>query len=107
MKRTIYYSIGVVAMIGLLGSAVVGKLLGSGVLHPMVHPVTSESVLATGRILQSVGASREDLSVTAPDGALLRGWKVRPPNVNGSWVLLFHGVSDNRTGMIGQAAMLL
>jgi pimeloyl-ACP methyl ester carboxylesterase len=32
---------------------------------------------------------------------------VRPSNFNGDWVLLFHGVSDNRTGMTGQAAILL
>jgi alpha-beta hydrolase superfamily lysophospholipase len=38
---------------------------------------------------------------------LLRGWKVRPPRASGDWVLLFHGVSDNRTGMTGQAALLL
>jgi uncharacterized protein len=107
MKRTICIGICAVALIGLFGSAVAGKLLGSGVLHPVVHPVTVTSTFETGRILQSVGASREDFSVAAPDGALLRGWKVRPPKTNGNWVLLFHGVSDNRTGMIGQAALLL
>ncbi len=43
----------------------------------------------------------------APDGALLRGWKVRPKNPNGSWVLVFHGVADNRVGVIGQSEFLL
>src|ERR1700682_4788031 len=37
----------------------------------------------------------------------LRGWKVRPKNPNGSWVLLFHGVADNRIGVIGQSEFLL
>jgi len=45
--------------------------------------------------------------VTALDGAELRGWKVRPENPNGSWVLLFHGVADNRVGTIGQSEILL
>ena len=45
--------------------------------------------------------------VHAPDGALLRGWKVRPKNPNGIWVLLFHGVADNRIGVIGQSEFLL
>src|SRR5262249_33026672 len=48
-----------------------------------------------------------DFDVRAADGALLRGWKVRPQQPNGDWVLLFHGVSDNRTGMLGAAELLL
>ncbi len=50
---------------------------------------------------------REDFNVVAPDGATLRGWKVRPQNPNGSWVLVFHGVADNRVGVVGQAHLLL
>ena len=37
----------------------------------------------------------------ANDGIELRGWKVVPPAANGDWVLVFHGVSDNRTGDLG------
>jgi uncharacterized protein len=51
--------------------------------------------------------AREDFEVTAPGGVRLRGWKVRPAQSRGDWVLLFHGVSDNRTGMRGQAEMFL
>ncbi len=47
------------------------------------------------------------LDVQAPDGAVLRGWKARPIAPNGAWVLVFHGVSDNRTGMLGAAELLL
>jgi uncharacterized protein len=82
-------------------------MLGRGVLHPMVRPLTPSSIRATERVLETVGATPEGFTVTAPDGVLLRGWKVRPPGANGDWVLLFHGVSDNRTGMTGQAALLL
>src|SRR4029077_14093484 len=52
-------------------------------------------------------ASREDFVVASPDGAELRGWKVRPEEPNGAWVLLFHGVADNRVGAIGQSEILL
>src|SRR5260370_24358777 len=52
-------------------------------------------------------ATREDFDVKAPDGALLRGWKVLPKNPNGSWVLLFHGVADNRIGVVRQSEFLL
>jgi len=61
----------------------------------------------TDSVLRQIGATREDFLVHATDGVLLRGWKVRPRDPNGDWVLLFHGVSDNRTGMLGQAQLLL
>lgn len=41
------------------------------------------------------------------DNAELHGWKVRAAELNGDWVLLFHGVSDNRTGVLGAADLLL
>ncbi len=107
MKRTIYLGICAAALILFLGSAVVGEFLGRGVLHPMVRPLTPQSIQASEQILQAVGAFPEDFAVSAPDGVLLRGWKVRPARASGDWVLLFHGVSDNRTGMTGQAALLL
>src|SRR4029077_10972341 len=53
------------------------------------------------------GSHREDFTVRAPDGILLRGWILRPAHPNGSWVLLFHGVADNRVGAIGQSEFLL
>ena len=53
------------------------------------------------------GAKREDFLVTAPDGAVLHGWKVRAAHTNGDWVLLLHGRSQNRMSMIGYANFLL
>ena len=73
----------------------------------MVRPLTPSSIQVSERVLQTVGAIPEDFAVRAPDGVLLRGWKVRPLSASGDWVLLFHGVSDNRAGMTGQAALLL
>jgi alpha-beta hydrolase superfamily lysophospholipase len=54
-----------------------------------------------------VRAQREEFDVRAADGALLRGWKVRPAKPNGAWVLVFHGVADNRMGVLEQALILL
>jgi len=45
--------------------------------------------------------------VRASDGSLLRGWRVRAPEPNGNWVLLFHGVGDNRIGVLEHALVLL
>jgi hypothetical protein len=61
----------------------------------------------TQKMLARTGAAKEDFSVGAPDGITLKGWKVRPVSANGDWVLLYHGVSDNRTGVLGHAEFLL
>lgn len=58
-------------------------------------------------MLQRTGATKEDFQVRAPDGAELVGWKIKPGQPNGDWVLLYHGVSDNRTGTLGHAEFLL
>jgi alpha-beta hydrolase superfamily lysophospholipase len=93
--------IAVVAML----SAFAGHKLGQAVLHPMnLNPTR---VRQTNEMLQRTGATKEDFSVTASDGVKLRGWKVYAHNPNGDWVLLFHGVSDNRTGVVGHAEFLL
>jgi alpha-beta hydrolase superfamily lysophospholipase len=85
--------------------ALVGRAIGPGVLHPMnLNPVRREQ---TDRMLERTGATKTDFDVRAPDGVELRGWKVHPPSPNGDWVLLFHGVSDNRMGVLGHAEFLL
>jgi uncharacterized protein len=67
----------------------------------------SERSAATHGMLERTGATKLDFNVRAPDGVELRGWKVRPASPNGDWVLLFHGVSDNRSGVLGAAEILL
>jgi alpha-beta hydrolase superfamily lysophospholipase len=86
-------------------AAFVGASIGGGILHPMrLNPMRLEQ---TAEMLKRTGATKEDFSVRASDGIELRGWKVRPSAPNGDWVLLFHGVSDNRTGDLGHAEFLL
>ena len=81
-------------------AAVVGRMVGPGVLHPMnLNPQRFEQ---TAQMLQRTGAVKEDFDVRAPDGVALHGWKIRPRSSSGDWVLLFHGVSDNRSGVLGQ-----
>ncbi len=99
------------AAVGLLAASLLsgfaGWLMGPGAVHPMRRPLTPELVASADAAFKSLGATREDFDVAAPDGVLLRGWKVRPPEPNGDWVLLVHGVSDNRVGVLGHAESLL
>jgi uncharacterized protein len=88
-------------------AAFVGSSLGDGILHPARLPLTPERMVRINEMLQRTEASKQDFMVKAPDGAELRGWKVRPKRSNGDWVILFHGIADNRTGDSGHAEFLL
>ena len=90
-----------------LVAAVMGWIMAPNFLHPERRLLTPDLVREADVSFANIHAQREDFHVTAPDGALLRGWKVRPREPNGLWVLVFHGVADNRVGVIGQAEMLL
>jgi len=88
-------------------AAVAGWLAGPAFLHPIRREMTPDLIREADASFAVTGATREDFEVTAPDGALLRSWKVRPKNPNGNWVLVFHGVADNRVGVVGQSEFLL
>src|SRR5258708_22312574 len=88
-------------------AALAGWLAAPAFLHPIRRELTPDLIREAGASFAFTGATREDFDVRAPDGALLRGWKVRPKKPNGSWVLLFHGVADNRIGVVGQSEFLL
>jgi len=104
MRRAAY------AMIGLLVLAPVGAGLAGRAIGPaLVHPArwSRDRSMATAQMLERARARKEDFTVRAPDGISLRGWKVRPSDPTGDWVVLFHGVSDDRTGVLGRAEILL
>ena len=84
-----------------------GVLLADGVLHPARRSLTTEDAAAFRQSIQPLHAVVQDVSITAPDAAILRGWLVRPPQPRGDAVLLLHGVGDNRLGMTGYAQLLL
>src|SRR5260221_10554537 len=88
-------------------AAVAGWFAGPAFLHPIRRELTPDLIREADASFAAAGATREDYDVKAPDGALLRGWKVLPRNPNGNWVLVFHGVADNRVGVIGQSEFLL
>jgi len=100
---------GIAVLVLLAAEALAGNGAGSGILHPPRRALTPELVAQADAAFARVNATREDFEVLAPDGAHLRGWKVRaaPGTATGDWVLLYHGQADNRAGMLGQAEMLL
>ncbi len=106
MRRRLLIGVGIIVLLPLC-AGLAGEAIGSGVLHPMRRPLTPKLIEDADEHFARVNARREDFDVRAPDGVLLHGWKVRPAQANGDWVLLFHGVSDNRVGVAGHAEFLL
>jgi uncharacterized protein len=76
-----------------------------------LHPGRSVEGPTEEQLAQSVAARNHaliaDASITAADGATLQAWSIRPSSSNGDTVILLHGVSDNRAGMLGSADLLL
>lgn len=106
MKRAAKYCLITLLVVPVL-SGVFGQAMGGGILQPARKRLSPEQTQQADAAFGRVDARREDFDVRADDGVLLRGWKVRPRTPNSDWVLLYHGVSDNRTGVLGHAEMLL
>lgn len=90
-----------------LFAGVVGWLVAPAYLHPIRRALTPDLVQGADATFSQIRATREDFTVRAPDGVLLRGWKVRAAQTSGNWVLVFHGVADNRVGVLEHARVLL
>ncbi len=84
---------------------------GMAALHPARRVLNSQEIAEASAVFDRAGATHEDFSVAAADGASLRGWLAypagEPANMPRNWVLLFHGVADNRMGVLGFADFLL
>jgi uncharacterized protein len=90
-----------------LVAMVLGWLVAPSFLHPIRRPLTPDLIQQADVSFAQIGVQRETFDVRAPDGILLHGWKVHSAHPNGSWVLLFHGVADNRMGVLEHALILL
>ena len=97
----------VLALLCLPLPASAGGIFAPFVLHPVRRDLPAEQVAKADRSFAQEHARREDFTVAAPDGVMLRGWKVRAGNPNGDWVLLLHGRSQNRLSMLEYADFLL
>jgi uncharacterized protein len=104
VRRAIYISIIFLLLVPVL-AGLVGNAIGPGVLHPA--RLNPERLEQAREMLRRTRARSEDFVVQTGSNVELHGWKVRAAEPNGNWVLLFHGVSDNRTGVLGAADLLL
>jgi alpha-beta hydrolase superfamily lysophospholipase len=109
MRRRLYtrvaYALFILLLVTPAIAGILGQAIGAGVLHP--QNLNPNRLAEMEAMLLRTGATKENFSVRASDGIELRGWKVRARTPTANWVLLFHGVSDNRTGVLGHAEFLL
>jgi pimeloyl-ACP methyl ester carboxylesterase len=87
--------------------AVGGIFLADGTLRSIRRPLTADEIGAARQSAHTLNAELEDVSITTPDGVMLRAWLIHPRPNNGSSVILLHGLADNRLGMAGYAQLLL
>ena len=106
MRRALQWIVGLLA-VAFFGSAVVGAILGGGILHPARRALDAALIAQASNVFARDSALCQEVDVPAQDGVILRGWKVQARSPNGDWVMLFHGQSDNRVGTISYADFLL
>ncbi len=91
----------------LLLSTAAGVYLAEGVVRPSRRRV-SEADRQAAVLLAAARASRlEDASLVARDGAYLRAWLFTPTEGNGRSVIVLHGQSSNRAGMLPYIDLML
>ena len=85
----------------------IGILAAEWALHPGRRLLGPKAEALAHAIASRNHAEFAEVSITADDGTTLRGWSIRPLHGNGDAVILLHGHTDNRAGMLGNADLLL
>jgi hypothetical protein len=76
-------------------------------VHPGRRPLGESQLKAAQELVTGLDANLTEVQIIANDGAVLRGWSILPRHGNSNSVILLHGLSDNRFGMIGYAELLV
>jgi hypothetical protein len=84
-----------------------GVFVAEAALHPGRRVLLETDRKQAESMARRHEADIEDAAIEGGDGAMLRAWFLRQRNGRGDLVMLFHGLSDNRIGMIGYAEMFL
>jgi len=107
MKPLLWRVTIVLSVLYVAGTILGGIGLGEMAVHPGRRPIPVNQEKQIESHLKTLDADLQEVSISASDGAVLRGWFLRPASGNGNAVLLLHGVSDNQLGMYGYGEWLL
>jgi uncharacterized protein len=99
------------ALVLLLGYAFLcgagGIFVAEAALHPGRRVLLESNREHAEGMAQLHDSQLTDVSVTGVDGNTLRGWLLHPRRDNHVFVMLLHGLSDNRMGMVGYAELFV
>jgi len=97
----------VLVILYVAGTIFGGMWLGEVATHPGRRPLMPVDEKQVELYASKNKIDFREASITAADGVDLRAWFFRPEQANGSTVILLHGVSDNRLGMLGYGRWLV
>lgn len=93
-------------LIYLVLSVLAGIVVADVSLKLPRHPLSHQQMVAA-IVQHDFQAELQNVSITAADGAVLKGWFIHPHEYNGNAVVLLHGITDNREGVAGYGELLL
>ena len=86
---------------------VAGIFLAEGALHPVRRLLLAADQRQATELANSNASDLTDISIPAIDGVVLRAWNLQPRKNLINAVILSHGLSDNRAGMMAYAQFFL
>ncbi len=95
------------ALLYLISSALAGYYLCETALHPAKRKLSEQSLQKAKSSATTLHAVMNEVSIRGEDGATLKGWYFDAPAESDPTVILFHGLSDNRSGMSGYVQLFL
>jgi hypothetical protein len=90
----------------LLLCSAAGLFIAEATLHHARRPLLDADKTQAATMARRHDAQLTEAALSAFDGNTLRAWQLRPAHDNGDAVILLHGLSDNRMGMIGMRKCL-
>ena len=106
LRRKCFYWLGVGAGIYLVLCILAGSILIEGALRPNRRLLTPQSIETAGKLAAQTGVALHPVEITADDTTPLRAWLFKAPRTR-RVVILAHGISDNRSGMLKFAELFL
>jgi fermentation-respiration switch protein FrsA (DUF1100 family) len=82
-------------------------LVAEGALHPGRRPLLAVDQRQAVEMANLNASDLTDISIAAIDGVVLRAWNFQPQKNFANAVILSHGLSDNRAGMMAYAQFFL
>src|SRR5256885_9464730 len=79
---------------------VAGILVAEMTLHPQRRVLDARAIVEAEQVTRQTSSTLHDISIRTEDNLLLTAWLIEPSSSIANAVLLLHGLTDNRIGML-------